>query len=368
MLKYERIARRSLRAQVETARDDAGDEPPCIWLLSANPAYGPTYVYCLQGQSQGERFARHWYDLVRCAAERELYAARRAAGLCGRCGGRPSRSLALRLLHRARGWTGSGEEEHRPPGALRPPARPGTLHRLRRARAGGGEVRTLRIPLLHPFGPTSRPAPLPATLHRGRTRHRRGLGHLGHLGGSRHVHRLRQAITRGGRNHHRRIADGDPRLLVSGGARPSASPPSVALRRGRVGQGAGQRPGRGEGDGLPVPMPWTTLKRRLAMYENSTTLRGSPVTNCSPRSDSTRTRSARFAPKRPTPRRAERSISGTAAARLASSEAEISTRARVSTRRWATAWTAWAASSPPTATCRFQRECKPTAWAVLEAR
>ena len=151
MLKYERIARRSLRAQVETARDDAGDEPPCIWLLSANPAYGPTYVYCLQGQSQGERFARHWYELVRCAAERELYAARRAAGLCGRCGGQAFEEPRSATPAPRSGMDGIGRRRTPPAGGATPTCAPGdfasTAESPRRGRRGANPAHTAPTPI-----------------------------------------------------------------------------------------------------------------------------------------------------------------------------------------------------------------------------
>ena len=103
---------------------------------------------------------------VRRADERELYAERRAAGLCGRCGG-PASGASLCSSCAA---LGDGRDQK---------ASSMPLHRLRRARTGDREVRALRIPLVCPLGRAPRHAPLPAALHRGRTRHRRGPRDMG---------------------------------------------------------------------------------------------------------------------------------------------------------------------------------------------
>ena len=76
---------------------------------------------------------------------------------------------------------------------------------MRRTRRRSGEVRTMRQAIISLLGRAQGPAPLPAALHRGRTRHGRGARPLGLLGGGRHVPRLREALPRGGGNHHRYV-------------------------------------------------------------------------------------------------------------------------------------------------------------------
>ena len=90
---------------------------------------------------------------ARQAAEREQYAARRAEGMCGRCG-RPSFEGASRCgpcatIEARRQST----EERGQPKALRPKAGEVALHRLRPTIAGSGAVRAVRAPVLGAVGP-----------------------------------------------------------------------------------------------------------------------------------------------------------------------------------------------------------------------
>ena len=149
---------------------------------------------------------------VRRAAERELYAARRARGLCGRCGGEVLRkgdfADAARCGPCAALEEGRDREKRNAArrGALRPTSRVAMpLHRLRCAIRRSGEVRGLRSAFVSLLGRAQGHTHLPAALHRGRTRHRRGPRALGLLGGGRHVPRLREALPRGSGSHRRRI-------------------------------------------------------------------------------------------------------------------------------------------------------------------
>ena len=158
---------------------------------------------------------------ARRAFERDRYAARRAAGLCGYCGeptldgGSRCGSCAVREWDRA---PRPREEERRRPPALREAPGRGPLHRLRRALARGGAVRTLRAPVLRALDVRARAAALPAAVHRRRAHHRRGPRHLRQLGRGGHVPRLRAPLARRGRGPDRPVPDGDVQRLGVGPA------------------------------------------------------------------------------------------------------------------------------------------------------
>ena len=114
----------------------------------------------------------------------------------------------VRSLRRARGGTRSAEER-REQESLRRQARNEALRGLRGARGPCGEVRTMREAFLALLGRAQGTSHLPATIHRGRTRHGRRARTLGLLGGGRDVPRLRKAFARGDRNYHGRIRDDD---------------------------------------------------------------------------------------------------------------------------------------------------------------
>ena len=116
-------------------------------------------------------------------------------GCAAPAGGRPS--TAARAAVRARCARPSAARPRRrtppPAGSTRGA---GPLHRLRRALAGGGPVRALRMPVVSPLVALSRAAALPAAVHRRRAHHRRGPRHLRKLGQGGPVSRLRAARAR----------------------------------------------------------------------------------------------------------------------------------------------------------------------------
>ena len=116
--------------------------------------------------------------------EREQYATRRAAGLCGRCGApAPSDAAYCDRCARERGQTLKKKgEEFKKPTALRPAASTKALYRLRRTVPGRVPVSPVRPPVLGAFKRASRAAGSAASIHGHRDRHRGESWHMGPLG------------------------------------------------------------------------------------------------------------------------------------------------------------------------------------------
>ena len=153
--------------------------------------------------------------------EREQYATRRTAGLCGRCGTPAPSDAALRPVRQERGQTlkKKGEECKRPP-ALRPAARTAAMHRLRRTIPWRVPVSPVRPPVLGAFGRASRSAGSATSSYGHRDRHGRQSRDMGPVGRCSGLPGLRQAFPGpGGADpgyvEHRPVSGAGVRKLVA---------------------------------------------------------------------------------------------------------------------------------------------------------